>query len=62
MEDNMQVLYFQKNGAYLNNMERFYVHKGALLDNQLNDKHTIVPSIILDTILKNEKPLILPPK
>jgi len=37
MEDNMQVFYFQKKGTYINNMERFYIHKGASLDNQLND-------------------------
>jgi hypothetical protein len=43
MEDIMQVLYFQKKGAYLNDMERFFVHKGASLDNQLNDKNTIFP-------------------
>jgi len=42
-------------------MERFYVHKGASLDSQLNDKHTIFPNIIFDIILKNENPLILPP-
>jgi hypothetical protein len=61
MEDIMQVLYLQKKGAYLKNIERFYVQKGASLDNQLNDKHTIFSNTIFDTILKNETPLIIPP-
>jgi hypothetical protein len=60
MEGIMQVLYFQKKGAHLNNTERFYVHKGASFDDQLNDKRTIFPNIIFDTILKKENPLIIP--
>jgi len=48
IEDIMQVLYFQKKGANLNNMER--------LDNQLNDEHTNFPNIIFDTILKTSLP------
>jgi len=39
---------------HLNTMERFYVHKEASIDNRLNDKHTIFPNIIFDTILKKE--------
>jgi len=35
----MYELYFQKKGARLNTMERFYIHKDASYDNQLNDKH-----------------------
>jgi len=50
----MQVLYFQKKGAYLNNMEIFYVQKEASLDKQLNDKYTIFPNIIFNTILKKK--------
>jgi hypothetical protein len=39
MEDIMQELYFQKKGADLNTVERFYIHKEASFDNQLNNKH-----------------------
>jgi len=53
MEDTMQVLHFQKKGPHLNTMGRYYVHKEATND-RLNDKHTIYPKIIFDTILKNE--------
>jgi len=35
----MQEFYFQKKGAHLNTRERFYIHKEASFDNQLNDKH-----------------------
>jgi hypothetical protein len=49
----MQVLHFQKNKAH-SLMGGYYVHKEATSDNQLNDKHTIFPNTILDTVLKNE--------
>jgi hypothetical protein len=35
-------------------MGRYYVHKEATSDNQLNDKYAIFPNTIFDTILKNE--------
>jgi len=38
-EDIMQELCYQKKGTYLNTMERFYIHKEASSDNQLNDKY-----------------------
>jgi hypothetical protein len=53
MDDSMQVLHFQKKGPYLNTMGRYYVHREATSD-KLNDKYTIYPNIIIDTILKTE--------
>lgn len=53
MEDTMQVLYFQKErptSQYHGNI----LHKEAISDIQLNDKHAIFPNIIFDVILKNE--------
>ena len=39
----MQILYYQKNGPHLNNTERFYMHKEAVTDDQLNDKQQSFP-------------------
>ena len=55
MKVTMPVLHFQKKGPHLNIMERFYIHKEATSDNQLNDKH-IFPNITFDIILKNDTP------
>jgi hypothetical protein len=51
MEVTMPVLHFQKKGPHLSTMERFYIHKEATSDNQLNDKH-IFPNITFDIIPK----------
>ena len=47
----MQILYYQKKGPHLNTIERFYNHKEAAIENQLNDKQTIFPNKIFDAIL-----------
>jgi hypothetical protein len=43
---------YQTKGTHLNTIERFYIHKEALPDSQLNDKHNIFPQMIFDTIIK----------
>jgi len=48
----MQILYYYNKGTHFNTIEGFYTLKEALSDNQLNDKHTIFPSMIFDTIIK----------
>ena len=52
VEDTMQILYYYNKGTHFNTIEGFYTLKEALSDNQLNDKHTIFPSMIFDTIIK----------
>ena len=47
----MQILHHHKKGPHLNIMEHFYIHKEAATDNQLNDKQSIFPNKIFDTIL-----------
>jgi hypothetical protein len=56
MEDTrtMQVLHLQKKGPQFSTMVRYFAHKEATSDNQLNEKYTIYPNIIFDTILKTE--------
>jgi hypothetical protein len=41
-------------GTHLDNMQRFWIREEASFDNELNDRYTIYPNLIFDTILKNE--------
>jgi hypothetical protein len=41
LENIMQLLNYQTKGPHLNNMERFYFHKEASSENQLNVKQKI---------------------
>ena len=51
VENTLKILNYQKKGPHINNVERFYIHKEAAFENQLNDKQTIFPNKILDAIL-----------
>ena len=47
----MQILHFQHKRTHMNTLERYYIHKETAHNNQLNDKHTIFPNTIFDTLL-----------
>jgi hypothetical protein len=47
----MSILHSTKKGKILNTAEKFYIHKETNAGNQLNDKPTIAPNKIFDTIL-----------
>jgi hypothetical protein len=61
INNNMQVLQFQKKGSHHSTTERFYIHREAVSNNHLNDSHTVFPNRIFDTILKTYQPLLTPP-
>jgi hypothetical protein len=50
----MEALYFGKKGIHLNSAERFHIYKETLLDNQLNDKHTLHKITFLKPRLVNK--------
>jgi hypothetical protein len=41
-------------GTHLDSMQKFCIREEASFDNELNNKNTIYPNLIFDTILKNE--------
>jgi hypothetical protein len=40
----------------LNTIEKYYIHEETYYDNQLNDRATVTPKIIFDTVLRNKIP------
>jgi hypothetical protein len=48
----MQVLHRHNKGAHLNMVERFHIYAEYVANNHLNDKHSLFPNIIFDTLLK----------
>jgi hypothetical protein len=52
----MQVLRYQRKGAHLNTIERFYIYAEYINNNHLNDDQTIFPNKIFDTLLKPHNP------
>ena len=42
-------------GPMLNTLERFYIYQAKQNDNQLNDKNTVTPNPIFDTVIQHSK-------
>jgi hypothetical protein len=51
MENSMEILYTTSKGRMLNTIEKFYVYKETKNNSQINDRHTVTPNVIFDTIL-----------
>jgi hypothetical protein len=49
----MDVLYTTNKGKLMDTIERFYIHKETHLNNQINDKNTVKPNFICDTLILN---------
>jgi len=47
----MKILQYQKKGAHLNTVERFYIHTEYTANNHLNNSLNIFPNAIFETIL-----------
>jgi hypothetical protein len=55
LQQTMTILHTIKKGRMLNTIQKYYIHEEAY-DNQLNDRATVTPNIIFDTILCNKTP------
>jgi hypothetical protein len=51
IEDVMSVLYKTEKGKMMNTMENYYIYKETINNNQINDKNTVKPNIIFETIV-----------
>ena len=52
----MQILQRQDKGAYLNNIERYYIYAEFTKNNHLNDERTIFPNKIFEALLMPDQP------
>ena len=49
----MKILHFCKKETHLNSTEKFCIYRETIIDNQLNDKHTVAYNRIFETLLKD---------
>jgi ferritin-like metal-binding protein YciE len=54
IDDIMKILYYDKTGRHLDKIERYYIYRETIMNNQLNDKHRVTCNRIFDTIIKRE--------
>jgi hypothetical protein len=52
IDDIMKILYGTNKGKLMDTREKYHIYKETQLNNQINDKNTIKPNIIFDTIVQ----------
>jgi hypothetical protein len=50
----MDVIHVTGKGIMMNTMEKYYIHRETKLDNQINDKLTVQPNVIFETLVQQE--------
>jgi hypothetical protein len=56
MHSIIEPLYYITKGPLMNTIERFHIYRETQLDNQLNDRRTVQPNAILDTLARIHTP------
>jgi hypothetical protein len=51
IDDIMGIIYTTNKGRLMDTIERFYIHKETHMYNQINDKNTVKPNFIFDTLI-----------
>jgi hypothetical protein len=54
IEDIMDTIHCTSKGQLMNTLEKFYIFRETKLNNQINDKSTVKPNIIFDTIYQQD--------
>jgi len=54
MENIMNVLHITDKGQMMNTIERYYIYRETKMDNQINNKLTVQPNAIFETIVRHD--------
>jgi hypothetical protein len=54
MENIMNMLHITGKGQMMNTIEKYYVYRETKMNNQINDKLTVQPNAIFETIVRHE--------
>jgi len=48
----MDIINTTSKGKMLNTLEKFYIYKETSINNQINDKCTVKPNVIINTLIQ----------
>ena len=54
MENTMDVIHITNKGRMMNTIERYYIYRETKLNNQINDRLTVQPNVIFETLVQQE--------
>jgi hypothetical protein len=52
MEEVMDIIHITNKGKMIDTLERFYIYREIISNNQINDKLTVKPNAIFETIVQ----------
>jgi hypothetical protein len=54
MEDIMDIIHVTNKGKMMDTLERYYIYKGTVSNNQINDKLTTKPNPIFEAVIHKD--------
>jgi len=54
MDNIMENLHTTRKGRMMDTLERFYISRETKINNQINDRQTIKPNILFETIVQKD--------
>ena len=54
MENIMDVIHITNEGRMMDTIEKYYIYKETKLNNQINDKLTVQPNVIFETLVQQD--------
>jgi hypothetical protein len=54
MENIMDVIHITNKGRMMDTIEKYYIYKEIKLNNQINDKLTVQPNVIFETLVQQD--------
>ena len=54
MKDITETVQLTSKGRMMDTLQKFYIFRETKLNNQINDKLTVIPNVIFDTIIRND--------
>jgi len=54
MDNIMDVIHITNKGRMMNTIEKYYIYRETKLNNQINDKLTVQPNAIFETLVQQE--------
>jgi len=52
----MDIIHITSKGKVMDTIEKYYIYRETKLNNQINDKLTVQPNIIFETLLRQDPP------
>jgi len=54
MENIMDTIHITNKGRMMDTIEKYYIYRETKLNNQINDKLTVEPNIIFETLVQQD--------